>query len=239
MSERPFAVFDIDGTLIRWQLFHAVLDNFGKRGLVSQKDYDNVRQARMVWKKRADPNSFSRYEQCLVQVYDQAIVGLRPADLLEIVQTVFDEYKDQVYTYTRDLIQELKDKDYLLFAISGSQIEIVQLLANYYGFDGAAGSTYTQVSGRFTGQHSILRHERKVAALDNLVKKYGAKQADSFAIGDSEGDIPILEKVENAIAFNPTQKLFDHAKANNWQIVVERKNVVYKLEPKDAKYQLA
>ena len=58
------------------------------------------------------------------------------------VRSVFDEYKEQTYTYTRDLIRSLQKQNYLLFAISASQEEVVEMLADYYGFDAWAGSKY-------------------------------------------------------------------------------------------------
>jgi phosphoserine phosphatase len=39
----------------------------------------------------------------------------------------------------------------------------------------------------------------------------------------------MLEAVENPIAFNPNQTLYNHAKKRGWEIVVERKDVIYEL----------
>jgi phosphoserine phosphatase len=39
----------------------------------------------------------------------------------------------------------------------------------------------------------------------------------------------MLELVERPIAFNPNKKLCAHAKKKGWEIVVERKDVIYKL----------
>lgn len=80
---------------------------------------------------------------------------------------------------------------------------------------------------------------KKPAVLTKLIKKHGATSKSSIGVGDSESDIPMLETVETAIAFNPTQLLFEHANAKHWQIVVERKNVIYQLENQDGKYVLA
>jgi phosphoserine phosphatase len=60
----------------------------------------------------------------------------------------------------------------------------------------------------------------------------------SIAVGDSESDIPLLSSVKNPIAFNPTKQLFNHAKENHWNIVVERKNVIYQLGPGSQNYTL-
>jgi phosphoserine phosphatase len=35
MSKR-FAVFDLDGTLVRWQLYHALVDRLAKKGYLGE-----------------------------------------------------------------------------------------------------------------------------------------------------------------------------------------------------------
>jgi HAD superfamily hydrolase (TIGR01490 family) len=236
---RPFAVFDIDGTIIRWQLYHAIADELVKMGQLDPDRYEKVRAARMTWKQRAHETSYHDYEQALIVFFEDAVTGLSVETLKQACGAVLDRYKDQAYTYTRDLIKELKAQDYLLFAISASQDMIVNLLAMYYDFDDAGGSTYDVKNGKFTGRSQILRSEHKPEYLKQLVKKHGATWQGSIAVGDSEGDIPMLATVKQPIAFNPTRELFDHARAHGWKIVVERKSMVYELEPKDGKYGLA
>lgn len=239
MQARPFAVFDIDGTLIRWQLYHALADELARQGKLDADQFQKVRAARMDWKKRSGETSFDAYEQTLIAVFDQALTGIKVADLEQACQTVIAEYKDQVYTYTRDLIRDLQAQNYLLFAISASQAEIVGLLADYYGFDDYGGSTYETKDGYFTGKIDLLMSEQKPAYLKKLVAKHGAKWQGSIAVGDSQSDIPMLSAVEKPIAFNPNKALYEHAVAQQWPIVVERKNMIYKLEPSDGSYLLA
>lgn len=236
---RPFAVFDIDGTIIRWQLYHALADDLAKAGHLDPREFDKVRAARMIWKKRVKETSFNDYEQTLVNLIDTAITNIRVEDLQAACHRVLLEYQDQVYIYTRDLIQELKVKNYLLFAISASQAEIVQLLADYYGFDDFGGSSYEVKDGYFTGQKDVLKSEKKPAFLQRLVQKHDATWAGSTGVGDSESDIPMLSKIEQPIAFNPTKKLYEHARQQGWPVVVERKNMIYRLELKDGTYVLA
>lgn len=235
---RPFAVFDIDGTLIRWQLYHAVADKLAKQGALNADDFAKVRAARMTWKNRAGEESFDHYEQALVTLINGAITGISVVALEQAYKEVISEYRDQVYTYTRDLIEQLRRQDYLLFVVSGSQAEIVKLLAEHYGFDDFGGTIYEQNGGHFTGKSTPLRSNRKPEYLKQLVKKHGATWQGSIGVGDSESDIPMLSLVEQPIAFNPSKKLFQHAKIQGWKIVLERKNMVYKLEPKDGTYEL-
>jgi HAD superfamily hydrolase (TIGR01490 family) len=239
MRARPFAVFDIDGTIIRWQLYHAITDELVRRGHLDPKAFEKVRQARLTWKQRAHESSYVAYEKQLIRFFEDAVVGLSVETLQQACQTVIEEYKDQVYTYTRDLIRELQAKNYLLFAISASQDIIVKMLADYYGFDDAGGSTYDVKDGKYVGMSQLLKSENKPEYLKQLVEKYGGSWQGSIAVGDSEGDIEMLSTVEQPIAFNPTRQLFEHAKQQGWKIVVERKNVIYELEPNNGTYLLA
>lgn len=236
---RPFAVFDIDGTIIRWQLYHAIADALAKTGHIDADLFKQARRARMQWKKRVGDDAFKDYEHTLVRIYDQALLKLTADDFMAAVQSVFDEYKEQTYTYTRDLIRSLQKQNYLLFAISASQEEVVQMLAEYYGFDAWAGSTYGRSGKKFSGKKVPLKRDLKVKTLQEFVDKFGATLKGSIAVGDSDSDIPMLEAVEQPIAFNPDKKLFHRAKQQGWKVVLERKNMVYELGSKDGSYILA
>jgi HAD superfamily hydrolase (TIGR01490 family) len=235
---RPFAVFDIDGTIIRWQLYHAIGDGLAKRGVIGPEAFRQVREARMNWKRRSGEELFRTYELELVKALDTAVAGLEVEVLSEVADQVFDEYKEQVYTYSRDLIRKLKREGYLLFAISGSPAIIVEKLAKYYGFDDFAATEYPASNGRYLGTKA-LSLGKKPELLQKLIEKHGASSAGSLGVGDSEGDIDMLEIVEQPIALNPTKQLFQLASAKGWKIVLERKNMIYELEPRDGKYILA
>ena len=237
-NTRPFAVFDIDGTLIRWQLYHAVVDALAKAGFVTDDDIQKLRAARMQWKRRSHQDSYHEYEETIVAIHDKAVQALSREDFMHAVEHAFEEYKDQTYTYTRDLIRSLKAQDYLLFAISASQIEIVDYLARHYGFDDWAASIYEHEGGRFTGNKDVMWRTKKPEQLKKLVEKHGATHQGSIGVGDSDSDIPMLETVERPIAFNPNKILFQHAQKQGWRIVVERKNMVYELEQANGKYTL-
>jgi len=236
-QNRPFAVFDIDGTIMRWQFYHAICDTLAKHELVSAEDYQAVRDARMTWKKRVHSQSFHSYEEALVKAYEQTLPHVTPAQYDKVAEEVFEKYKDQVYTYTRDLVRELKAKNYLLFAISGSPSDIVEKFAEYYGFDDCAGTRQHQLDGKFTGTFEFslgVKHH----VLETMIAKHRAATTNSVGVGDTKGDIEMLSMVKRPIAFNPEKQLFEHAKTHGWQIIVERKNVVYQLQPRNGSYIL-
>ena len=233
-----FAVFDIDGTLIRWQLYHALADALAELGHIDAERFQQIRDARMVWKRRESTNSFKDYEAQLVKQYEEILSQITGRQFDQAVERVFNEYKDQVYTYTRDLIKDLNNDGYLLFAISGSQEELVSKIAAHYGFDDFVGRVDERKNGRFTGNSKTVVFDKDLA-LKKLVEKHHAGFSGSLGVGDSASDIKMLALVEQPIAFNPEQALFRHAKKEGWKVVVERKNMIYKLEMVDGAYLLA
>lgn len=237
-SQRPFAVFDIDGTLIRWQLYHAIVNKLATANLLGHDASDRLKQARMRWKNREYAEAFHDYEKELVKCYEESLHKLKHADFDAMVLEVIEEYKDQVYTFTRDLIVSLKNKDYILLAISGSHKELVGAIATYYGFDDFVGTSYDRTEQNFSGEKFIASHDKQ-SELQSLTTKHKLSSKGSIAVGDSLSDAAMLEMVENPIAFNPDKRLYEKAKQNGWNIVIERKNVIYKLEYHDKSYILA
>lgn len=234
-TKRPFAVFDIDGTLIRWQLFHAIVHNLGKHGFIPEAAHNRIREARAEWKRRTTNNGFAAYESVLVHEYIAALKSINQADNDMIVQEVFDEYKDQTFTYPRDLIRELKARGYMLLAISGSQHEIIEKLAEHHGFDIAVGATLEQIDGKYSGEISTPVFN-KAEVLKRIIDEHQLMTDGSYAIGDSKSDASMLEMADNPIAFNPDRELFEIAQKHGWKVVVERKNMVYELERTGGKF---
>lgn len=237
-SLQKFAVFDIDGTLIRWQLYHAAVDELIKRRLLPQNIAEELRAARMRWKRREHKQSFNEYEEVLIGAFENNIEAIDEVSFEQAIRSTIKKYQDQTYTYTRDLIKHLKKEGYFLLAISGSHQELIRYIADYYGFDDYIGSNYERRDGRFTGVAHIASIDKGVT-LQDLIKKHKLTTKDSVAVGDTKSDIPLLEIVDKPIAFNPEEQLYTKAIAKGWKIVVERKNVIYELRQKNGSYVLA
>ncbi len=232
-----FAVFDIDGTLIRWQLYHVIVNKLAKAGALGPEAQATLKAAMMAWKRREDQNSFKQYERKLIALYEEALQNISTELFDQLVSEVIGEYKDQSYVYTRDLLQRLKKDDYKLFIISGSHLELIEQVGKHYGFDDWIGTHYERAEHTFTGQVTISTL-KKDQSLKLLLERNDVTVEGSVGVGDTKSDIPMLEMVEQPIAFNPDRDLFTAARQNGWKIVVERKNVIYELEPSNGQYRL-
>lgn len=226
---RPVAVFDIDGTVFRSSLLIELVERLVEQGIFPKESRAVYASEQSKWLDRQ--GDYEAYVTKAVEVFRTHIKGASQKEVEAAVEALVADKRNRVYRYTRDLIGRLKEDGYYLLAISHSPRFAVDLFAYEFGFDKVYGFFYeTGPTDRFTGEVEHLDLiTNKAAVLERAVKKEGLTLDNSIGVGDTESDIPMLELVDNAIAFNPNKKLYEHAKKRSWQIVVERKDVIYEI----------
>jgi len=224
---KKVAIFDIDGTIFRSSLLIEITEALIQEGVFSESVRNVYSKFHINWSDRKD--SYENYVNSVVAAFMTNIKGVRREDFEKAIKKVIVSQQDHVYRYTRELVKDLKKKKYYLLAISHSPKEIVEEFCKNLGFDKAYGRIYeSDENGKFTGKtlyEDIISDKAKV--LKRAVEKEGLTLKGSVGVGDSEGDIPVLKLVEKPICFNPNKKLYKHAKLVKWEIVVERKDVIY------------
>jgi len=118
-------------------------------------------------------------------------------------------------------MSELREKGYMLIALSGSNSELVEEFAKIHDFDDWSGSVWHRSADekRYLGTvHKNAKDKR--AGVEEFVKRHSLTYTDSYAIGDTQSDASMLAAVDNPIAFNPEPQLFKTAQENKWKIVV-------------------
>ena len=228
-EKRKVAIFDIDGTIFRSSLLIELTNELIQEKIFPKTVHDAYEQAYKKWHER--DGSYEDYIKAVVDAFTSHIRGVKHTDYLRIIKRVIEFNRNRVYRFTRDLLRQLKAANYYLLAISHSPKEIVDEFAKTLGFDKTYGWVYeVKEDGKFTGRtmyDDLISDKAKV--LKRFLEKEALGLEDSVAVGDSEGDIPLLEIVKNPICFNPNQKLYTAAKKNGWRVVVERKDVIYDL----------
>ena len=111
-------------------------------------------------------------------------------------------------------------------------------MAEKYEATDYRGSIYKVDSQNlFTGEIvKMWDSESKQRELDNLIEEYDVDLENSYAYGDTTGDFSMLKMIGNPVAINPNRELLisireDEELSKKTTIIVERKNVIYKLEP--------
>ena len=235
---KKFAAFDIDGTIFRSGLYREIVYELLALDQIPHEIVEDFAGLEIDWKKRRSDTAFKEYERAMAEAVDRVLPSIKITDFEQAAERVLDRLGEYVYAYTRGLVADLKEQGYTLIAISGSQEELVRPFSEKYGFDLWVGQHYERGDAYFTG-HIEKTHKGKDVILQRLVEENGLSFEGSIAVGDSIGDIEMLSIVENPIAFNPEKDLFAAAKAHGWKIVVERKNMIYELNPYEQSYVLA
>lgn len=227
ISKRRVAIFDIDGTIFRSSLVIELTDALIQKGLFPLRARRIYAASYRRWLDRKD--SYEKYIGDVVDAFGKNIRSVKRKDFTYVTKRVIAFHKNRVYRYTRDLLHELKRKHYFLIAISHSPRDIVAAFAEDAGFDKIYGRIYeVGKNGKFTG--SVLCTDLindKGGILKRAVAKEKLSLAHSIGVGDTETDISFLNLVEHPICFNPNKKLYAVAKKKGWDIVVERKDVIY------------
>jgi HAD superfamily hydrolase (TIGR01490 family) len=226
---KKVAIFDIDGTIFRSSLLIEVTNSLIAEGIFPARTRNIYLPAFERWLNRKD--SYEKYISEVVRTFDKNIPGVKRTEFLRVVRKVIGYQKQRVYRYTRDMVQQLRRRGYFLLAISHSPKDLVVEFTKHWGFHKVYGRIFeVNKENKFTGK--ILYTELindKAKILKRAVEIEHLSLKGSIGLGDSEGDIPMLKLVERPICFNPNSILYRYAKQKGWEVVVERKDVIYHL----------
>ncbi len=226
---RKVAFFDIDGTVFRSSLLIELVETMVAEGVFPEQATKQYTKQFFAWHNRE--GSYEDYIEAVIASFLKHIKGVFYGDFADIGRMMVSEQGKLVYRYTRDLIKELKAKDYYVVAISQSPKTILDEFCENYGFDKVYGRMYELgpndcFTGKVIDEHYI---QNKANIVKRVLETEGITHEGSIGVGDTEGDIPLFEAIEQPICFNPNQRLYTYAKQMGWQVVVERKDVVYEL----------
>lgn len=229
------AFFDIDGTIYRDSLMVEHFKKLIKYEIVDQRAWvAHARDTFLDWDKRQ-----GNYDDYLLEICDLYVESLLNVDKRYIDFTsdqVIALKAERVYKYTRSRIKWHLEQGHKVIFISGSPDFLVGKMAKKYNATDYAGSNYIFEDGKFTGEVIPMWDSRsKNIAIDTFVEKYNIDLNQSYAYGDTNGDITMLRRVGNPIAINPTNELVNHMIEDKdlnkkSQIIVERKDIVYSLD---------
>jgi HAD superfamily hydrolase (TIGR01490 family) len=239
MTKKRFAAFDLDGTLFRAGLSRNLMLGLIEQGIIDKKALDDLDPYYYLWKNREQPDAFKVYDDRHVEIFSKYIKGVHLNDIEKAIDSIVNKIYKKVYIYTRDLTRKLHDDGYTLIAITASPHEIARPFAVKYDFDIVYADHIRCDSRGFCIDTRTSTATNKKGALQELIDEYDLATGGSYAVGDTASDIGMLELAENPIAFNPSRELFEAAKERGWQVVVERKDVVYHLKPDKDRYYIS
>lgn len=235
-NNKPLAIFDLDGTFFRDSLFivvvKAMCDQTHDSGFSSCRldHHKAIQEAELAWKNRT--SSYNDYLEVVFNIFYENIIGIKQTDLEELSKRIIRNRYNQVYIFTRELFNVCKDK-YHLVALTGSQVEMVNVFRELWPFDTVLGTVMeVDKNGVFTGGVISRPMEDKRKALLDLVDGDESLLKGSIGIGDSVSDMAMLKLVDKKILFNASSNLRLKAGDENLEhiAVVERKDLAWVIQ---------
>lgn len=226
---KKVAIFDVDGTIFRSSMVIELVEKLIEDGVFPKNVAKEYEREYREWFERE--GGYEEYINAVVRTFMKNIKGVHYGVFSEIAKEVVLKQQKRVYRYTRDLVKRLKEEGYFLLAISQSPKTVVEEFCKNLGFDKVYGRIYEigpqdLFTGNIIDEHLIMN---KANIVHRAIEKEGLSLKDSIGVGDTEGDIPLLELVEEPICFNPNSNLYKHAKRLGWKIITERKDVIYSI----------
>lgn len=232
------AFFDIDGTFLRSSLLIELVRGLVRRGTFPKLTLEEIAQYERAWRERRAP--YAEYIRSVVQTFYRRVNGCTVFDVEFVGTRVAEELHHEVYVYTRAQIERLRPT-HMLVAITGSPVVIADPFCRQWGFDIIRASPLVSDGGIYRGnvplsaQRDLNIADYKREIMDGVLAEVNRGRAvpityeGSVAVGDTESDAPLLERVADPVAFNPNDTLRRLAHERMWRIVVERKDAIYEI----------
>ena len=191
-SRFKLVVFDLDGTLTQersiWEYIHKRLgkwygfaENYQKLFLAGKISYDEFcERDAQVWK------------------------GMRIEEVIKIAKTV------PFHPGADELIRYLKQNELKIAVVSSGLSVLSNWVHERYGFDYSVSNDLLHEDGILTGRVRIqVYNDQKATWVKRILEQFGARPEETIAIGDSAGDLEMLQLAGFSIAFNSSCKPLD------------------------------
>jgi HAD superfamily hydrolase (TIGR01490 family) len=208
------AFFDLDRTLLRRSSALALAPTFRERGLISRRQMARAAVWQLMFMLRgASAETVKRAAEGGLLV----LRGYSPREMQELVVDSMERVlKPLVYAESLDLIELHRERGEPVYIVSATLQEIVQVIADDLGFDGALGSIVEVEDGKYTGRATRSLHAEGKA---RCIRELGYDLDASTAYSDSHTDLPFLEAVGHPVVVNPDRKLRRIAAERGWPVL--------------------
>lgn len=217
-AKKAVAFFDVDGTLLKSTIVHCYI---WLRSLQIPFFFRHLWLIgflpKVVYYLILDSISRTRFNQVFYRNYR----GLEVAEMKALSTGMFETYiRPKIFSEAVSQIQEHKEEGAAIVLVTGSLDFIVQPIANYLAADAVLAPQLHEQGGRFTGELTTvpLIGEEKAKAMRNYADQHEVSLEESYAYGDSQSDLPMLECVGNPVVVNPRKALREKAIKSGWEL---------------------
>lgn len=209
MINKSIALFDLDKTIYNEHSFFPVA-----RNLVDQETWTEI--AGELERYRRGLQSYAVTVEHLFDHLGVGLTGQEYGDVLEKTAEFFGKNRNNFYAYFGEILPVLK-KTHDVYIVTNNSQFVAEVIVKMFGLDGYMSTQMEVVDGKFTGKIPRVLADHK-HLVEPLLAKYGG---ETIAVGDSEHDIGMLERVRHPICFQPSEELLVETKRRDWMVVDE------------------
>ncbi len=216
-------IFDLDNTLLGgdsdflWGRFLV------ERGIVDQMAYEE-----------ANTRFYEDYRRGALNIVDFLNFALQPLaanapELLYRWREAFIEEKIKpiMLPAAHALIAKHREAGNTALVITATNRFVTEPIVRLFGIEHLLATTPEMVDGRYTGRFSGIPcfQEGKVKLLEKWLRETNQSLEGSWFYSDSHNDLPLLKRVDHAVAVDPDETLEQLAKEHGWAIISLREAI--------------
>jgi len=210
-------IFDLDETIIGTDSDHAWGMYVVDKGLVDEVNYRETNQQFFDDYKQGIMNvdAYMAFSCAILGKYDQQFLFDHRAKYL------IDHIEPHILPKANSLIQSHQEKGDTVIVITATVDFLTRPIVESLGIDTLIAPVAEIVDGRYTGgiTGTVSIGAGKVARLEQWLKGQEITMKDSRFYSDSINDLPLLERVDQAVAVDPDEKLSRVARERSWPII--------------------
>ena len=217
-AQKTVAFFDVDGTLLKSTIVHCYI---WMRSLQMPFFLKHLWLIgflpKIVYYLILDSISRTRFNQVFYRNYR----GREATEMKALSLKMFEAYmRPKIFAEAVSQIQEHKEQGTAVVLVTGSLDFIIQPIADYLAVDAVLAPQLREQNGQFTGELTTapLIGEAKAKAMRNYAEQHEISLEASYAYGDSQSDLPMLECVGNPVVVNPGKSLREKAIKSGWEL---------------------
>lgn len=224
MTERKVALYDIDKTsykdfllldLVRYQFTKGILPESSLSAI--ERDIDLYSKKKLTYQEMA---------QNVLEYWPKGLKGKRLEDVANNAKEFFQTEGKKFFSFVQESIDLLNPTHDTYFITAQPQF-VAEEVTKMHQAIGYFSTIFEVKDGIFTGNISstLATKEDKGKKTKEIMQNHDKTQ--SFAFGDSDNDMEMLEGVEYPICVNPNDELKTTATERGWSIKKPEEIVIY------------
>lgn len=216
--KKTVAFFDVDGTLLKSTIVHYYIWMRSAQIPFLLKHLWLIGfLPKIVYYLILDRVSRPRFNEVFYRNYR----GMNVEQIKGLSAEMFEAYlRPKIFSEAVSQIQEHKEQGTAVALVTGSLDFIVQPIADYLTVDFVLAPQLHEVDGQFTGELTTapLIGAEKAKVIQTYAEQHEISLEESYAYGDSQSDLPMLECVGNPVVVNPGKALREKALKSGWEM---------------------